>query len=77
MKCPEYDAAPIDEYGNTHVGACHLCHRGGVNIACCHICQHWFCYDCRYEWWDRAWSAVKYAIMIFTRKNDKGECCGP
>lgn len=68
--------SPIDDFGNTHVGRCHICHEEGKNIAFCKYCQHWMCYDCRKKWWTRPWEAIKQAVKEATQGKD-GECCGP
>lgn len=68
---------PIPEIDTT-IGICHMC-RESTGITYCDMCEHWFCRECRDEWWRRPWEVIKQAIenVRVALGKEKGKCCGP
>lgn len=74
--CPEDEiASPIAR--DIYKGKCHVCKKTGVGITCCSWCEHWLCKDCRTDLWGRTLAAIKVAIKAGSKRESKGDCCGP
>ena len=70
MEEPIYSDAPGEEM-DRHIGKCHICEQE-TRISFCPLCRHWICKEDRYDWFQRAWAALKERVG-----EPKPGCCGP
>lgn len=51
-------------------GRCHICRRHAI-IRYCSLCNHWFCGECRDNYFARGLAALKALVVAAPG------CCGP
>lgn len=56
-------------------GVCHICKKRGL-VKYCSLCGHFFCRDCRDDWFPRGLAAIKERFIKGEHSYKRG-CCGP